>query len=64
MTGDWDDVLIQASISAMQGIQESGKVGLISDLAPDVLAKRSVAIGEALVNELKKTIKKDSDVES
>ena len=64
MTGDWDDVLIQASISAMQGIQESGKVGLISDFAPDVLAKKSVAIGKALVKELKKAIKKDSTSES
>ena len=51
---DWDDILIQASIAAMQGIQESGKLGLVTDIVPKELAKMSVRIGKALVEELKK----------
>ena len=50
---DWNNVLIQASIAAMQGIQESGTLGLVSDVMPDELAKMSVRIGEAMVRELK-----------
>ena len=53
---DWDNVLIQASIAAMQGIQESGKFGLLSDVVPKELAKMSVNIGQALVEELKTLI--------
>lgn len=53
---DWDDILIQASIAAMQGIQESGKLGLVSDIVPKELAKMSVKIGQALVEELKRQI--------
>ena len=59
---DWNNVLIQASISAMQGIQESGKAGLISDFAPDVLAKFAVSLGKALVKELKKEIPEEKTV--
>lgn len=50
---DWDQVLINASIAAMQGIQES-KIGTAADLLPEILAQRSVVIGKALVEELKK----------
>ncbi len=53
---DWDDVLIQASIAAMQGIQESGKFGLAADVVPKELAKLSVKIGSELVEELKRHI--------
>lgn len=53
---DWNMILAQASISAMQGIQEVGKIGLLSDLTPEVLAKMSVKIAKALVTELKKEI--------
>lgn len=53
---DWNDVLIQASIAAMQGIQESGKFGLAADVVPKELAKLSVKIGSELVEELKRHI--------
>ncbi len=46
---DWDTILIEASIAAMQGIQESGKVGLISDLTPNILASEAVKIAKCLV---------------
>ena len=52
----WLQTLVNASISAMQGIQESGKAGLISDMIPEELAKISVKIGKALVKELKAEI--------
>lgn len=52
----WDDVLVQASIAAMQGIQESGKLGEVADLLPHELAEVSVRIGEAMVAELKKRV--------
>ena len=55
---DWNEVLIQASISAMQGIQESGKLGEISNLVPDELADISVKIGKALVEKLKEEFRK------
>lgn len=53
---DWDTILIEASIAAMQGIQESGKIGVISDLTPNILAAESVKIAKCLVEELKKEI--------
>lgn len=54
----WDSVLVQASIAAMQGIQESGKLGMVADILPKELAELSVRIGEALVEELKSKIDK------
>lgn len=53
---DWDKVLIEASIAAMQGIQESGKLGLAADVMPEELAKLSVRIAKHLIEELKKEI--------
>ena len=53
---DWNKVLIEASIAAMQGIQESGKFGLAADILPEKLAEASVKIAKYLVNELKKEI--------
>lgn len=53
---DWNGVLINASIEAMQGIQESGKIGFAADLVPETLAALSVKIGKAMVEELKKEI--------
>ena len=53
---DWDTILIDASIAAMQGIQESGKIGLVSDLTPNLLAAEAVKIAKCLVEELKKEI--------
>lgn len=54
----WDGVLVQASIAAMQGIQESGRFGMVADILPKELAELSVRIGEALVEELKIKIDK------
>lgn len=54
---DWSQVLIEASIAAMQGIQESGKLGLAFDVVPEKLAELSVKIGKCLVEELKKELK-------
>lgn len=53
---DWNKVLIEASIAAMQGIQESGKLGLAADILPEKLADMSVKIAKCLINELKKEI--------
>lgn len=53
---DWNNVLIEASIAAMQGIQESGKFGLAADVMPEKLAEISVKIAKCLVSELKAEI--------
>ena len=55
---DWSETLINASIAAMQGIQESGKLGWAADVLPEKLAEYSVRIGKAMVEELKKEIEK------
>lgn len=52
----WNNVLVEASVAAMQGIQESGKLGIAMDVIPDKLAEASVRIGKCLVSELKKEI--------
>ena len=57
MNTDWSQVLIEASIAAMQGIQESGKLGLAFDVVPERLAELSVKIGKCLVEELRKELK-------
>lgn len=47
-----EDQFIQCAISAMQGMQEAGgHIGEILDLAPEVLAKRSFDIAEAMRRE-------------
>lgn len=56
---DWQQTLIDASIAAMQGIQESGKLGVAMDVMPEELAKLSVKIGKCLVEELKKELEAD-----
>lgn len=53
---DWNQVLINASISAMQGLQENGKISLLIEVDPDALAEYSVRLGKSLVKELKKEI--------
>lgn len=53
---DWNQVLINATISALQGIQEIGKLGLVADALPDLLADRAVTIGKSVVERLKKEI--------
>lgn len=50
---DWEQVRIEAAISAMQGVLESGKLGMVLEAAPDVVARQSVKLADALVEELK-----------
>ncbi|MBR4624435.1 MAG: hypothetical protein IKO56_02740 [Alphaproteobacteria bacterium] len=53
----WKDVLVQASIAAMQGIQESGHmIGVAADVLPNELAELSIKIAKCLVDKLKKEI--------
>lgn len=54
---DWEQVRIQAAISAMQGIQESGKFGEMMELLPEKVADMAVGMADALVRKLKKTRK-------
>lgn len=51
---DWEQIRINAAISAMQGVLESGKLGMVLEAAPDVVARQSVKLADALVDELKK----------
>lgn len=51
---DWGQVKIDAAISAMQGILESGHLGQILETAPEIVAKQSVRLADALVAELRK----------
>ena len=51
---DWEQIRINAAISAMQGVLESGKLGMVLEVAPDVVARQSVKLADALVAELKK----------
>ena len=51
---DWEQVRIDAAISAMQGVLESGKLGMVLEAAPEVVAKQSVKLADALIEELNK----------
>jgi len=51
---DWDEARIQAAISAMQGVLESGKVGELLEIAPNIVAKQSVRLANCLIEELRK----------
>jgi len=53
---NWEDVRIQAAIAAMQGIQESGKLGNILELEPSLVADLAVRMADALVKRLKETV--------
>ena len=54
---DWEQIRINAAISAMQGVLESGKLGMVLEAAPDTVARQSVRLADALVEELKKSAK-------
>lgn len=47
-----DDIRANASICAMQGILESGKIGELLELSPKLVAKLSVRMANSLVDEL------------
>jgi len=50
---DAKDFYQQCAIAAMQGLMENGKVGLVADLTPSLLAKKSFDIAEAMLKEYK-----------
>jgi hypothetical protein len=50
---DWEQVRVDAAISAMQGVLESGKLGEILEAAPEMVAKQAVRLADALIKELK-----------
>ena len=50
---DWEQVRIDAAISAMQGVLESGKLGMVLEASPDTVAKQAVRLADALVEKLK-----------
>jgi len=59
---DWEQVRIDAAISAMQGVLESGKLGMVLEAAPEVVARQSVRLANCLVEELKRN-KSNDDLE-
>lgn len=59
---DWEQVRVDAAISAMQGILEGGKVGELLELSPYIVAKQSVRMANALVEELKSEKKTDEQL--
>ena len=50
---DWEQVRVDAAISAMQGVLESGKLGELLEVAPDVVARQAVRLADALIEKLK-----------
>ena len=50
---DWEQVRIDAAISAMQGVLESGKLGMVLEAAPEVVARQAVRLADALIEELR-----------
>lgn len=53
METDWKQVLIDAAISAMQGIMESGRLGMLLEIDPKLIAEQAVRVADALVEELR-----------
>lgn len=53
---DWDGVLIQSSVAAMAGLQESVRLGVAADVFPRELAKMAVRIGKAMTDELRREL--------
>ena len=50
---DWGQVRIDAAISAIQGVMESGKLGMLLEIDPKIIAVQAVRVADALVEELK-----------
>lgn len=50
---DWRQVRIDAAVSAMQGIMESGKLGMLLEIDPKLIAEQAVRVADALVEELR-----------
>ena len=56
---DWEQVRVDAAISALQGVLESGKLGEVLEIAPYIVAKQSVRLANSLVEELQKNKSND-----
>lgn len=54
METNWEQVRIDAAISAIQGVMESGKLGMLLEMDPKIIAIQAVRVADALVEELKK----------
>ena len=50
---DAKDFYQQCAVAAMQGIMENGKVCLVADLTPTLLAQKSFDIADAMLKEYK-----------
>lgn len=59
---DWEQVRVDAAISAMQGVLESGKLGMVLEAAPEVVARQSVKLADALIEELNEKNERDYDI--
>ena len=57
---DWDNVRVEAAISAMQGVLESGKLGEVLDIAPYIVAKQSVRLANYLLEDLRRNKSNDT----
>lgn len=55
MERDWFTIRWQLASSAMQGVLESGKLGMVLEADPSLVAKQSLRLADALIEELKKT---------
>lgn len=53
---NWNEVLINATISSAQGIMESGHIGQILELDPNIISIQSIHVAKSLVEHLKKEI--------
>jgi len=53
---DWNQVKINAAISAAQGLMESGKLGIYLEIDPVLIAEQSIRVANALVEQLKKEV--------
>lgn len=45
-------IRVEAAISAMQGILESGSIGTALEVAPKIVAKLAIRMADALIDEL------------
>lgn len=55
MDRDWFNIRWQLASSAMQGVLESGKLGMVLEADPGLVAKQALRLADALIEELKKT---------
>ena len=56
---EWDEIRAQAAIGAMEALLENGKVGVLFETAPYIVAKQSVRMANYLVEELQRNKSND-----